>query len=162
MVWSITRDEFVETLNESAIDIQYFYSILHKHPIDENEWEFIQCSRCSFGVNPLSINSADEAKNKKTKIYHSCFNCSKLTYLPIRSLTASFYIASIGSVDNNRIQFFRRKSTLSKKNVLYWKKHLQRDAYEVKINETIKRKGKYNKKPSVDDINNRLLFAGKK
>lgn len=36
MVWSISRDDFLDTLSGSAIDIQYYFSLIHKHPIDEN------------------------------------------------------------------------------------------------------------------------------
>ena len=47
IVWSIAFEDFIETLKESMIDFQYYFSVLHKHTIDLDEWSSVECGRCS-------------------------------------------------------------------------------------------------------------------
>lgn len=36
IVWGIAFEDFTETLKESMIDFQYYFSVLHKHTIDSD------------------------------------------------------------------------------------------------------------------------------
>lgn len=82
MAWSIGGEDFAETLALSNIDQQYYFSLLHKHTYDDNEWEFIVCPRCSRDT---------------TKRYHSVFACPKVTYLPLRSLVSNSFSKALHS-----------------------------------------------------------------
>lgn len=76
---------------------------------------------------------------EKNKIFHTSFKCAKLTYLPIRSLTANFYNANYGSDNNERLDFKRIKSGLSKRHTFYWRKELRGENQRESISDSIKR-----------------------
>ena len=71
IVWSINYDDFMSVLQESSIDFQYYFSLYHKHIINEDEWNIVECPRCS---TPLLKN------------FHFVYGCPKITYKPLKSI----------------------------------------------------------------------------
>lgn len=69
IVWSINYDDFISVLQESSIDFQYYFSLYHKHIINEDEWNIVECPRCSTAL---------------LKNFHFVYGCPKITYKPLK------------------------------------------------------------------------------
>jgi hypothetical protein len=38
LVWGISVESFVNVLRPDPMDFEYYFSLLHKHPLDDDEW----------------------------------------------------------------------------------------------------------------------------
>lgn len=101
--WSIKTERLMEVLMQSKIDCQHYFSVLHKHIIDENEWEILKCSYCK-------------------KKYHTVFDCSRLTYMPLRSLSIDKDKANLGR-DQPRQDYTRKRSSIPRVSALKFRKN---------------------------------------
>lgn len=95
IVWGISFNDFIDTLRNSIIDYQYYFSVLHKHTNDDDEWCSVSCPRCSTEV----IHS-----------FHSVYDCPRIVYMPLRQIA---FLKQI-SVGNNSV--IRRGKRQKKRN----------------------------------------------
>lgn len=112
IVWCIPVDAFVDALRTDVMDFEYYFGTLHKHPLDDEEWETILCPRCS---------------THKYQSRHNSFACPKLTYMPLRKLIVYRDLRSRHDREQQRVPYFiRRKNYQFKTSILkYYRSYFQ-------------------------------------